>query len=291
MPNPFDSIPSFITNTIDSQIRATAQQSVEQFVGDALNTGASWVSNKIGDIANDISEATGFGKLLRSANLPTGQVTPRTTAEFSASPEDKDWRVKLSVPSMFSGSPLLNPLVQTGGFVFPFTPTIVISHSAHYNALQPVHTNYPYNVYTNSQTDEMVITGEFYSETAEDAKYWIGAVHYLRSCTKMFYGEGEYSGSPPPIVKLNGYGDYVFNQVPVVITNFTVDLPADVDYISVPLEGTSVGGTGGTSHSWVPVQSQISVTVRPTYSRQRTATFNLTDFVNGSYVANGSGFI
>ena len=33
-------------------------------------------------------------------------------------------------------------------------------------------------------------------------------------------------------VKLNGYGDYVFNNVPVVITTFTVDMPSEVDYIA-----------------------------------------------------------
>ena len=53
----------------------------------------------------------------------------------------------------------------------------------------------------------------------------------------MNYGLDGDAGAPPPIVKLTGYGDFVFPNVPVVIRNFTVDLPADVDYIKTQIEG------------------------------------------------------
>ena len=55
----------------------------------------------------------------------------------------------------------------------------------------------------------------------------------------MFSG-GSAAGNPPPIVNLNGYGDYVFNNVPVVIKSFEVSLPNDVDYIE-----TTVGNNLG----------------------------------------------
>jgi hypothetical protein len=122
-------------------------------------------------------------------------------------------------------------------------------------------------------------------------------MHYLRSVTKMFYGEGEYAGSPPPLVKLNGYGDYVFNNVPCVVTNFTIDLPSDVDYIAVPLSelANSIEGPpeprGGDAVTWVPTQSLMTVTVQPTYSRKTLSTFNLNTFVNGGFIKNNAGFI
>jgi hypothetical protein len=98
----------------------------------------------------------------------------------------------------------------------------------------------------------------------------------------MAYGASSNQGSPPPVIKLNGYGDYVFKNVPVVVTMFSVDLPNDVDYIQVGL---------GENGSWVPVRSQMSVTVQPIYSRKSVTQFSLDAFVNGSYVVNGKGFI
>ena len=98
----------------------------------------------------------------------------------------------------------------------------------------------------------------------------------------MSYGATSNQGAPPPIVKLNGYGDYVFKDVPVTVTYFTVDLPADVDYIQ-----TDVGPNG----TWVPVKSNINIQVQPTYSRKSITKFSLDTFVSGGYIASGKGFI
>jgi len=281
-------------NGVFNDFRDQAQASVQNLVGSALNvnTGVRFIDNTVnnfvGDTIGDFFNSTGFNSASRSRNLPnasTGRISTRTTAQWSASGPDSDWRVRLSVPSQFGNSRLLSPLSRTGGLVFPYTPSIIIGHSASYNQLHPVHTNYPFQVYENSRTDDIVITGDFTVENAEEGRYWVAAVHYLRSVTKMFYGDGENSGAPPPLVKLNGYGDYVFNNVPCVVTNFTVDLPSDVDYISCVIESESSG------MSWAPTQSIISVTLQPTYSRSRVSEFNLNDFVNGKYVTNGTGFI
>jgi len=284
---------SKITSAFDSEINS-AVQSVEQFVGDALNTGLDWAESKIGDIGSSILDSVGFGKALRGVNLPVGQVKQRTTAEFSVSPEQKDWRVKLSVPNIesFRLSKLLVPVLNTGGFTFPFTPTISINHNANYSALSPVHTNYAFPIYSNSTIADIQIVGEFYVENQNDARYWISAVHYLKSITKMFYGDGENYGSPPPVVKLNGYGDYVFKDVPVVVSMFSVELSQDVDYISVPIESTTLGAqSSGSSYSWVPTRSTITVTLMPAYSRSTVSQFNLNDFVQGKFVLDGKGFL
>jgi hypothetical protein len=115
----------------------------------------------------------------------------------------------------------------------------------------------------------------------------------------MAYGQSPNVGSPPPVIRLNGYGDFVFPNVPVVIRNFTVDLPADVDYIKTQVDG-EVGVSNGISTldgfntSWAPVQSQVSITVVPVYSRAKISQFNLNTFINGGYLGsgnNGGGFI
>lgn len=267
--------------------------SATEFVGDTFNNGIETGKKFVGEITS----AFGLAKANRSKNI-TGPASEKNkgtaTAQWRNTINDPDWRVKLSLPSQFSADKLLAPLAELNGLVFPYTPTIILGHNANYNSLQPVHTNYPFQIYENSSVQEIVITGDFSVENADDGRYWLAAIHYLRSVTKMFYGTGDNSGQPPPRVKLNGYGDYVFNNVPCVVTNFTVDLPSDVDYIAVQMGVSAPGNTEAANAkgvAWVPSNSLITVTVMPTYSRKTISKFNLNDFVNGSYITNGGGFI
>jgi len=268
--------------------------------------------------AEDITSSKAFMKETRKKNLPDGVFGPVKSAAVGSFPkaQEQDWRVRLSIPNIEpfkNESELLAPLRETNGLVFPFTPAVLVSHSASYNALAPTHTNYPYQIYTASQVDQLVITGDFFVQNGFEAQYWVSALHYLRSCTKMFYG-GDNSvtqGAPPPVVKLNGYGDYVFNDVPVVIVQFTIDMPQEVDYISTAI-GEYEGGIMGpmmtkdaqarhhsgnanpkdTKSSWAPTQSLFAVTVQPLYSRTAVESFSLDKFVKGAYVGkNTGGFI
>lgn len=265
-----------------------ASASVQNLVGSALRQGVDGLKNSVvGAVkqrVTDFVSDTGFGKALRAFNLLPGAMP--TGVAFSdgswGSNNELDWRVRLSVPSTFMGSPLLKPLLETGGMVFPYTPQVLISHRASYNEISPVHSNYSYFAYQNSQVNEMTITGDFLVENALEGEYWLGVIHYLRSVTKMAYGATSNQGAPPPVVRLNGYGDYVFKNVPVIITNFTVDLQNGVDYIQVGL---------GANGSWVPTASTVAVTVQPIYSRRQVSQFSLDGFVRGDYVLNGKGFI
>lgn len=257
------------------------QSSFSDRVGNTIDGAVTNVKEGIVDTI----ESTGFGKALRAFGLLAGAI-PQSGTGFTAanwgSTVDLDWRVRLSMPNKWTTSPMLQPLLETNGFMFPYTPQIVVEHSANYNALHPTHSNYPFPAYQNSQVSSMTLIGEFTVENEVEGAYWIAATHYLRSVTKMAYGLSSDQGSPPPVVKLNGYGDYVFNQVPVVIQSFTIDMPQDVDYIQV-----GVGNNG----SWVPTRSQVSVVVQPVYSRKSVSEFSLDAFVNGSYVVDGKGFI
>ena len=261
--------------------------------------------------AQRFMDEMGIGKELRSKNIPKDGLAafPKGDSNSQATFKkavNQDWRVKLSIPTIepFSNAELLGPLRTTGGLVFPYTPTIIVAHSANYNTMAPTHTNYPYFAYQNSQVDQLVITGDFFCQNGTEAQYWVGALHYLRSMTKMFFGgEASTLGAPPPVVKLNGYGDYIFNNVPVIITQFTVDLPQDVDYIATgkpdgtndippshpeskqPAKDAREGPIG-----WAPSQSLITVTVQPIYSRREVEKFSLNKYVSGGYVGDG-GFI
>jgi hypothetical protein len=163
---------------------------------------------------------------------------------------------------IYTGSPILQPLVRAGGLVWPFTPSVAISSSATYEPTAITHQNYNFLSYQNSKSDSITINGAFHVEDAVQAQYWIAAVHYLRSITKMFSGDmGKEAGNPPPIVLLNGYGDYVFKNIPVIVTSFSCELPSDVNYIStnVGSEG-SMGGFGMASGGGMSSIESISAT-------------------------------
>ena len=223
------------------------------------------------------------------SGLPNGAETanqPSATATFLPTDDSQpDYRVKVSVPTLstFRSSPILSPLATTGyNVVFPITPQINFVHSAMYDDFSPVHSNYPFPSYTNSRTEDITIAGTFPVQTQEDGLYWIAATHCFRSLTKMFYGETSDKGAPPPVVKLNGYGSYVMNNIPVVVTQFNFDLPPDVDYIQI---GTS--NTVASPFQMVPTSSTLNVTFKPVYSRSKVSEFSLDDFVNGSLANKG----
>lgn len=259
------------------------------------------VAEAIGGIAGAAKKAVGsaidplkdlFG------GLPTDGVPGiNTGAKGTFNDGAQDWRVKLSIPGnyekMIAGegddqqeaSKIMQPLIEANGFIFPYTPNIYIAYTANYDKLSPTHSNYPFPIYQNSSVDQFVLTGTFTAENASEGAYWIAANQYLRSVTKMAYGSGTSTstrGSPPPVVKLSGYGDFVFSDVPVVVEQYTVTLPEDVDYIQVPV---------GPQGSYVPTRSEISITVFPTYSRNKVNKFSLDSFVRGDYVQNGGGYI
>jgi hypothetical protein len=279
-------------------LKSVVQSNVKNFTSDLENTVKSTATNFANNALNSALGSGAAGILRSLLNGPSSTPALRTSTPAKVAGTDADWRVRLSLPSVFANDETMKPIIETNGLVFPYTPTILIQHTANYDAMQPTHSNYPFPQYQNSQIEDIVITGDFFCENAVDAQYWAATLHYLRSVTKMFYGQSSNAGAPPPIVHLNGYGDFVFPNVPVVVKNFTVDLPADVDYIKTQMDGvvsksvtTSVNGF---NEGWAPVQSQVSVTVGPIYSRAKTSQFSLDDFVKGEYLGsgqNGGGFV
>ena len=216
----------------------------------------------------------------RSNGIPAGAEPSLSTAfvsaQYSSTAASKEWRVRISCDLIVENSNVFTPFINTDfSMVFPYLPQIVMSHTANYQQMDISHVNYPFYAYRNSQVDEIQITGKFTVQNSDEAAYWIASVHFLRTVTKMFFGTGQNLGNPPPICILNGYGDFVYNNVPVIVKNFTVNMPNNVDYIA------STAGGPGSSVTYVPTSSEISVTVQPVYSRTQVKSFNLNDFANG----------
>ena len=264
-----------------------------------------------GFVSNTLARLTGAG-------LRPGADSPLATsgeARWGGKGNQTDWRVKLTIPSAntqlrqdFFNNDLLSPLREIGGIVFPLTPSIILQHQAGYNPLNATHSNYPFYAYQNSEAASFTCIGEFPVQNFQDARAWVATLQFLRSVTKMFFGKSANKGNPPPVLKFNGYGDHVFKNVPVVVTNFSVELTQGVDYISTKDgEFNQQGidrdlGDGidddllATKYtSWAPAMSMFNIQLQPVYSRDAVKRFDMKTFGAGGQNnldadKNGEGF-
>lgn len=266
-----------------SNLTADVAASVNKLTGGNLAGGLLSIAGNISAAAGMINNLL---SLKRGANLPAnGQLFQSRGAVVSMTPvPGNDWRVRLNCNWNLFNSDLFNStLKKSGGLVWPYLPNITVSTKANYSQIDPVHNNFPFQAYKNSQIDDIQISGEFSCENEMDAYYWIAATTFLRTATKMFYGSGSNAGNPPIVCQLNGYGSNIFNTVPVIIKSASFDMKDDVQYIKCQMAGM-------TAPSWVPIMSTVSVTVTPIYNRSRLRQFSLEDFASGK-TASSVGFL
>jgi hypothetical protein len=165
---------------------------------------------------------------------------------------DGDWRVKLRLApgstylyneDQNNVGPVLKPLQESGGVIFPYTPKISTVYKAQYESYDLTHSNHRGYFYKNSYVDDIQIDATFTAQDTFEANYMLAVIHFFRSVTKMFYGQDGNRGAPPPMVFLQGLGEYQFNLHPCVVAQFNYTLPSDVDYIragSVNNNGTDL---------------------------------------------------
>lgn len=221
-------------------------------IGQGLNSTIGAATSAIGSIGSASNLLSNIR--LDSAGLTNLAEGVGDIVDAVASFDDdnaNDWRVRLSLPSRaaFRQSPVFAPLKDAGGCVFPYTPSITIGSSANYSAIPTVHTNYRFQAYQSSDPGSIGITAPMYVEDQTQGLYWVAMVHYLRSLTKMFSGSDPKAGNPPPVVFLNGYGNYVFKNVPVVVKDMKVTLGNQCDYIGVEVVGSAAGAVEGIADS------------------------------------------
>lgn len=253
-----------------------------------------------------------------------GGATAQDQAQFMAR---EDWRVRLALSPganyLYKAKPpgILQPLTDTDGVIFPYTPAITVNYAANYEGTSLTHTNYKIYQYQNSSVDQVQITCEFTAQDVKEANYVLAVIHFFRSMTKMFYGQDSdpKNGTPPPLCYLYGMGGYQFDALPLAISGFTYSLPQDVDYIKtvgVSAAGTpqppvrngasdpgrlggaiQPGGKGakpnygstptqsGESATWVPTKINISVTCLPVMSRNQVSNyFSLKNYATGNLI-------
>jgi hypothetical protein len=188
-----------------------------------------------------------------------------------------DWRVRLRLAPQSNYlyndpqcGPVLWPLRNTDGVIFPYTPKIDTAYKAEYDPYNLTHSNYRGYFYKGSYVDAININALFTAQDTAEANYLLATIHFFRSATKMFYGQDAQRGAPPPLVYLSGLGDYQFAEHPCVISQFNYNLPSDVDYIRA-----QSGSSNGTN---LQVQrDRQTIAGNPlSYALQRLATVGLT---------------
>ena len=219
--------PAKISNVQDPAQRAQAQQAEIEFA----DSGPQTAANPMG---LDPAQRQGLsGPKLDAQSQPTQQDAANTAAA-------DDWRVRLSLAPgatyLYKNKGkegILLPLAATNGIIFPYTPSIQVQYVANYDPTEITHSNYKFFSYRGSAVDSITIGCEFTAQDTKEAEYLLAVIHFLRSVTKMFYGQDQNpkNGTPPPLCYLSGLGTYQFDNHPLAITGFTYQLPTDVDYI------------------------------------------------------------
>jgi hypothetical protein len=311
-----------LTNTVASRLGGTAN-------GLVPNNGN--FSTFPGGL-NPADARLGKAGLQRNGTAVPKSATQSPSVQFGATQDsDNDWRVRISInpsskilywdPSASGNVPgLVAPLKQTNGFIFPYVPSVTVSHSASYTPMSLTHSNYAQYFYESSSVAAINISGDFTVQNLDEAKYFLAGLYFFRACTKMFYGvTKEYQGSPPPIVYLDGYGQHYLPHVPCVVTSFSHTMPNDVDYLEIQTPqsvtstttsrtttgalGTiklpSVSGTNATeggivtqvinsAFNRVPTASTFNLTLQPVISRTQAIDFDYKDFARGGLIVGGN---
>jgi hypothetical protein len=270
--------------------------------GEATTNGSATVNTQSSTgVSNATSPQTGGSAPDPSANRLAGanfntptKAAPLTTQNYIWQGDgtvEEDWRVRISVQPAIQTIFYTYPLVPTNGVIFPYTPAVTINHVARYGTSQLTHSNYSSYFYEGSEVQNITINGDFTVQNIEEGQYLMAAIQFFRSCTKMFYGASQYAGTPPPMVFLNGYGGTYLPNVPCVITQFSHTMPADVDYVNIP-----VLNMAGPSTTRLPTNSTLAITLQPVYSRNNVSrNFTVEGLAQGEYLNTNSktsgGFI
>lgn len=260
--------------------------------------------------------------LIENAQIQPNILEPRGDSCFN-----NDWRVRLSLAQesnyLYNASPagILSPLKFTNGVIFPYMPQVSTSYTATYSNFDLTHSNYRGYFYQGSQVQEVRIQGIFTAQSTAEANYLLAVIHFFKSVTKMFYGQDdEFRGAPPPLLFLDAFGQYQFNQAPCVVAGFEYTLPNDVDYVKARITDQAVGvlpdvasasmrrlynsnlSPGGFTGepvvpsigieticpTYVPTKMEISVSLLPVQSRgQVSRQFSLKDYASGKLVKRG----
>lgn len=263
------------------------------------------IGNTFNEVSNLAKDAGNMAERFNSPNFgereiegvgpgATAPYRPPTTLnvyDIKGKKIGKDYRVRILIPGNYWTSYTVGPdraLKNAGGIIFPYTPSINVDFKAEYASQTPLHSNFAINFYQRSSIGSISITGKFTVSNDTDAETYLSTVHLLKALTRMRSGgkSGDAdSGSPPPVCRLYGHGEWMFENVPVAITNFRLDLPESVDYYTMAASDTDTYETS------VPIVSSLAITCLPMYSRNEMLKFNVSQYLSNNTNFKQQGYL
>jgi hypothetical protein len=135
----------------------------------------------------------------------------------------------------------LAPIMESGGLIFQYTPSITESIEVrHESSGDLVHSNEQYYVYKATENRKISLSNiTFTADTVKNARYLLAAIHFFRVFSLMDFGAGK-TGRPPSPMWFSAYGRMLFDRVPVLMSGATITFPADRDYVKVSLNEAGI---------------------------------------------------
>jgi len=277
------------------------------------------------DAVNNVSNQAQSGQLNDPSKASSGVLN-----DIPKFPDSQDPRVSIKAkPDDMTriygdrkAGTIMRPLHDSNGVIFPYTPTIQVGQSVEYGSYAPTHSIQEFMAYGRTPAMTFTISGAFTAQTTEEAEYCLAVIHFFRTVTKMYFGQGDNLGVTPPILLLNGYGDLMFNNLPILITNYTIELMDNVDYVQVDtlsmgrrnmttkeqhvayttaspaqqraIANQEVGTLTTTDHmpqtgnnvAWIPSNFRITANVTVQHTPKNLRTFDLDKFRTGESLKN-----
>lgn len=240
--------------------------------------------NRLSTTARALSDtATSAASAMKgSATSTTVYSSDMSTISSTDTSVDTRIRLKAQQTSVY-GDGISSLLRETNGLLFPYTPTIQVSQDVNYAAMQMTHSNTDYHSYTNTPNVTISLTGKFTVQNAREGRYALAALHFLRTASKMYFGEKDVAtgraGLPPPVLLLEGYGTYMFNNIKVILRGHNYSFDENVDTVAVAVANGSAR---------IPAIFTISLSLvaqqTPTAMRKE---FSLDEFRSGALLEKG----
>ncbi len=177
-------------------------------------------------------------------------------------------------------------------FNFPYTPTVSNIINTNYSQAATTHSNFQQAFFESASNASFSVTAPILIENEEQAKHILRALDFFRGSMKMRFGKKDTDrGLPPPVLRFNAHG--IYQNVPVVITDFTYNLDADVSYIEIDNPKTSNStnrqNTSGEKIR-MPVSGTFVFSLMSTYSpKSIRENFTLDEYLKGNL--RGKGYV
>ena len=185
------------------------------------------------------------------------------------------------------GTNILEPIINSGGLVWQYTPQIFVSAGANYALHEFQGMNYPIHSYISSRPPELPIASEFTANDIDEARYMLAVFHFLKVVTKSYSGDAAVAqgvaGTPPPVLLFEYLGEHGFNKVPVIIKDYSIQYGEDVDYVPVHYK---IGAKD--TVTYVPTAALVSINLSVNYTPQKLRKrFDITALTTGQGYSDG----